>query len=119
MSQILEQILNAVGSILMAYLLMNAAADREKSEGLSWGAMGGAIGTGIGVLAALLFMAGVYRLNSGMIKKRIEKDAGHKEESYGAVFKMIILGGHALYSEYLYLQCQHLYQSECVPVDHD
>ena len=90
-SQILEQILNAVGSILMAYLLMNAAADREKSEGLSWGAMGGAIGTGIGVLAALLFMAGVYRLNSGMIKKRIEKDAGHKEESYGAVFKMIIL----------------------------
>ncbi len=90
-SQILEQILNAAGSILMAYLLLNAAGQRERSEGLSWGAMGGAIGTGIGVLTALLFMAGVYKLNNGMIKRRIERDTNHKEESYGAVFKMIIL----------------------------
>lgn len=90
-SQILEQILNAAGSILMAYLLLNAAADRDRSAGLSWGAMGGAVGTGIGVLTALLFMAGVYKLNRGMIRRRIEKDTGHKEESYGGVFKMIIL----------------------------
>ena len=35
-SQILEQILNAAGSSLMAYLLMNAAGQRVRIESLSW-----------------------------------------------------------------------------------
>lgn len=90
-SQILEQILNAAFSILMAYLLMKFAKELPESERLSWGAAGGAIGTGIGVLSALLFMAGVYKLNIKTIRKRIERDTAHKEESYGDVLKMIVM----------------------------
>lgn len=90
-SQILEQILNAAFSILMAYLLMNFAKELPESERLSFGAAGGAIGTGIGVLTALLFMAGVYKLNIKTIRNRIKRDTTHKEESYGQVLKMIIM----------------------------
>lgn len=91
LSQILEQILNAAFSILMAYLLLNAMGGAGSSGGLAWGAAGGAIGTGIGVLTALLFMAGVYALNKPVIRRRIERDTGHRDETYGEVFRMIIM----------------------------
>lgn len=90
-SQIVEQILNAAFSILMAYLLMKAAVGMTESERLAYGAAGGAIGTGIGVLAALLFMVGVYALNKKMINRRIKHDTGHQDESYFEVFKMILM----------------------------
>lgn len=90
-SQIVEQILNAAFSILMAYLLMKAATGMTESERLAYGAAGGAIGTGIGVLAALLFMLGIYALNKKMIHGRIKRDVGHKDESCREVFRMILL----------------------------
>jgi len=90
-SQILEQILNAAFSILMAYLLLDHAGGAESEGGLSWGAAGGAFGTGIGVLTALLFMAGVYALNMKTIKRRIKRDTHHQDEAYKDVFKMILL----------------------------
>lgn len=90
-SQILEQILNAVFSILMAYLLLNFAGGAETKEGLARGAAGGAIGTGVGVLTALLFMAGVYALNRKTIRRRIERDTYHQDEPYSQIFKMILM----------------------------
>lgn len=90
-SQIVEQILNAAFSILMAYLLLQAAGGAESENGLAYGAAGGAIGTGIGVLAALLFMVWLYLVNRPFLKRRILHDAGHKEESYQEIFKMIIM----------------------------
>ena len=90
-SQIVEQILNAVFSILMAYILLQAAGGTESENGLAYGAAGGAIGTGIGVLAALLFMVWLYLVNRPFLKRRILHDTGHKEESYQEIFKMIIM----------------------------
>ena len=90
-SQIVEQILNAVFSILMAYLLLQAAGGTQSENGLAYGAAGGAIGTGIGVLAALLFMVWLYLVNRPFLKRRILHDTGHKEESYQEIFKMIIM----------------------------
>lgn len=90
-SQILEQILNAAFSILMAYLLLDFAGGIDTKDGLAWGAAGGAIGTGIGVLTALLFMAGVYALNRKTIQKRIARDTGHQDEPYSQIFKMILM----------------------------
>ena len=59
-SQILEQVVNAVISILMAILLFNygAKADliyNETQYSYAYGAAGGTIGTGMGALVALLF----------------------------------------------------------------
>ncbi len=90
-SQILEQLVNAGMSIAMAYVLVQLVADQDMTTRASYGAAGGTIGTGAGVLAALLFMAGIYALNHKTIKKRIERDTGHVDESYKDIFKMILM----------------------------
>ncbi len=91
LSQIVEQILNAAFSILMAYLLIRATAGSDESEMLSYGAAGGAIGTGVGVLTALLFMLGMYVLNRKMILRRVERDKTPFDDSYGSILKMIFM----------------------------
>ncbi len=90
-SQILEQLVNAGVSIGMAYVMVNMVADQSTTTQASFGAAGGTIGTGAGVLAGLLFMVGVYALNRKTIRRRIERDTGHIDESYGDIFKMILM----------------------------
>ncbi|MBQ8597389.1 MAG: polysaccharide biosynthesis protein [Lachnospiraceae bacterium] len=90
-SQILEQIINALVSVLAAYLLVKLATGKDASTVASYGAVGGTIGTGAGVLSALLFMVGMYALNKKTIKRRIERDTTHEDESYKDIFKMIIM----------------------------
>lgn len=109
-SQILEQILNAVVSILAAYLFINImlgsmdvyVADEASgmllsSEQIEWntkhamyGAAGSALGTGAGVLVALLFMFGIYMLNREMILRRVRRDTGSKADSYGDILKLVL-----------------------------
>lgn len=91
LSQILEQLVNAGVSIGMAYVMVQAVADKDMSTKASYGAAGGTIGTGAGVLAALLFMLWTYALNRKMIKKRIERDIHSEADSYGEIFKTILL----------------------------
>lgn len=96
-SQIIEQIANAVVTILAAYFLikvmigtMEIPADAAgQVDRAVYGAMGSALGTGAGVLVALIFMMAVYALNSGMIHKRISSDRHKSVDSYGAIIKMI------------------------------
>lgn len=90
-SQILEQILNAFFSVGMAYVLVKSVEEKDITTRAVYGSAGGAIGTGAGVLTALLFMAGVYALNKKTIKKRMERDTGHVDEAYGQIFKMIFV----------------------------
>ncbi len=54
------------------------------------GAIGSALGTGAGVLVALLFMLAVFALNRQIIGRRMKKDR-HGEDSYGEIFRTIIL----------------------------
>lgn len=89
-SQILEQILNAVCSIGAAYLFIRFVAEKDETTRAIYGAMGSALGTGVGVLTALLFMFAIYMLNRKMLRKRIDRDVLHAEESYGEIFKLII-----------------------------
>ena len=99
-SQILEQIANAVVSVGAAYLLiqmfmgtMEVPADQAgQVMRATYGAVGSALGTGVGVLVALLFMAGVYALNRGMILRRVQRDRHEHVDSYGQIFKTITLG---------------------------
>ena len=61
-SQILEQILNAVVSVFAAWLLIHLTKDHSPSVIAMHGAMGSALGTGCGVLVALIFLAvTIYR----------------------------------------------------------
>lgn len=89
-SQILEQILNAVVSIAAAYLLMQLFADEDEKMRAAWGAVGSALGTGIGVAVALLFMLMVYQMNRRVINARIKRDRSAKVLSTGEIFKIII-----------------------------
>ena len=98
-SQILEQIANAAVSIGAAYLLihtvlgtMEVPTDVEGQVNRAiYGAMGSAMGTGVGVLTALLFMLAVYGLNRGMIHRRIRRDKHSSVETYGNIIKMITM----------------------------
>lgn len=90
-SQIIEQLVNAGVSIGMAYVMVNMVSDQSTTTQASFGAAGGTIGTGAGVLAGLLFMLGVYALNRKTIRRRVERDTGHIDESYGDIFKMILM----------------------------
>ncbi|MDO4308999.1 MAG: polysaccharide biosynthesis protein [Eubacteriales bacterium] len=91
LSQILEQIFNAIGSILAAWLLVKYFADGTTESIGKWGAAGSTIGTTTGVVVALLFMLLVYSLNRKKIRRRVERDRTHEEESYREIFKLIIL----------------------------
>lgn len=89
-SQILEQILNAVVSIGAAYLLMQLFIEEDEKTRAAWGAVGSALGTGIGVVVALLFMLMVYQMNRKVISARIKRDRSSKVLSTGEIFKIII-----------------------------
>ena len=96
-SQILEQIANAVISVGGAYLLirMNMGGmeiptdEAGQIKRATFGAIGSALGTGSGVVVALLFMLAVYALNRRTIHKRITRDKHKRVDSYGTILKMI------------------------------
>lgn len=88
-SQIMEQIVNALVSIGAAMLLMSFVKNADTSTQAVYGAMGSAMGTGAGVLTALLFMMAVYGVNRKMFRRRRERDRTKEELTYGQVFKMI------------------------------
>lgn len=89
LSQILEQILNAVVSIGAAYLLIKSVADSDETTQAVYGSAGSALGTGAGVVTALLFMFGMYMLNRKMLHKRAKYDRSGRLDSYGEIFKVI------------------------------
>lgn len=88
-SQIMEQILNAVVSLGAAHYLMQMVADKDTTTQAIYGAIGSALGTGSGVLIALLFMLWIYYINRGTINKRQQKDKHENVESYATIFKEI------------------------------
>lgn len=89
-SQIVEQILNAVVSILAAFLLIKAVSDSDTTTQAVYGASGSAIGTGSGVIIALLFMLGVFLLNKEYINRKVKRDNSSQVLSTGEVYKIII-----------------------------
>lgn len=89
-SQIIEQIANAVVSVAAAWLLIGSFGGDDKKDAI-FGAAGGTMGTGAGVVAGLLFMLFVYGLNRKTIRKKVAKDRHTTEESMMGVLKIIFL----------------------------
>lgn len=98
-SQVLEQVANAVVSVGAAYLLIKntmgtlemPTEETEQILRATRGAIGSALGTGVGVLVALLFMLAVYKLNKSFIDRRIRYDRHAEVDSYREILKMITM----------------------------
>lgn len=90
-SQILEQLANAVVSIAAAWLLMQTAVGADPTRCAQLGAMGSALGTGAGVLIALLFMVFCFRRSKEGRKAEILSDATGKEEKYRIFLRDTVL----------------------------
>lgn len=91
-SQLIEQILNAIVSVGGALILTGIAGDQDPSKRAVYGAIGSALGTGAGVLIALLFMLFVYYVNRKAIKKRIRHDQNQDmptAEIFGTIFLIV------------------------------
>lgn len=90
-SQILEQLANAAVSIAAAWLLMQTAVGADPTRRAQLGAMGSALGTGAGVLIALLFMVFCFRRSKEGRKAEILSDATGKEEKYRIFLRDTVL----------------------------
>lgn len=98
LSQILEQIMNAAFSLGAAwffiYLARQAASQGEENLNTIKaikGASGSALGTGAGVVIALIFILWIFFKKRNEIRREIENDVTGKEESYGRMFQLLIL----------------------------
>ena len=95
-SQIIEQIVNAVVSVVGAYMLLKvgkevAAQKNNASYGAAYAASGGTLGTVMGALAALLFLFFLFLAFRKKFRRQMERDRGNKTESYKRVFKVLLL----------------------------
>lgn len=99
MSQLFEQVGNAVISILMALILTSTVSLPELDTEAAMtayhttravrGAMGSAIGTGVGVLVALVFMTMLYMANRPYVHDRIFLDM-HRPAPMTKIMKQLI-----------------------------
>ena len=90
-SQILEQIMNAIVSVAAAYLLIRNLAPQGGTQAAIWGAVGGTMGTAAGVLTGLVVILIIYASQRNYFRDELRRDVNRKEESYGQVFSIIFL----------------------------
>lgn len=107
-SQILEQVVNAIVSIAGAYFLIKSAkaSGFSESKALAMGAAGGTLGTVMGAFAALLILMVIYVAYQKVLKKQKKKDQSKKRESYKHIFKaLVFISAPVLLSSTVYNLC--------------
>lgn len=95
-SQVLEQILNAVVSVAGAAILLDYGkqmAKQQKNEllGPAYSAAGGTLGTVAGALIGLVFLAFCYYVSRETIQRKMRRDRTKTTESYQKIFKVLLL----------------------------
>lgn len=80
-SQLIEQVFNAVVSVVAAYFLI--------VKGPAWGAAGGTLGTLMGALSGCIFVGIVYYLYHPTLMRLLPKDNSKKELKTKRVIKMV------------------------------
>ncbi len=88
-SQVLEQIINAIVSVTAAWFLVkyNSVAINVAS----YGAAGGTLGTFTGACIGLLFLLFVFVVYKPVLNKQMRHDTQGVRESYRDVFKLLII----------------------------
>ena len=96
LSQVFEQIVNAIVSVAAGSWLFNQAIKVEILNGESgsgysnsWGAAGGTIGTGAGAFTALVFLLLLFAAYQRTIRKKVRRDRSGSLESYGTITKIL------------------------------
>lgn len=94
LSQIFEQIVNAVVSIVAASMLFDVGVKSNLVFGsteysYAFGAAGGAIGTGAGALTALILFLLLLAAYRPVMRKQARRDRGDEVEGYGEVSKAL------------------------------
>lgn len=96
-SQIIEQIVNAIVSIAAAYILygygarIGAVLGNKEKYGSAYGAAGGTLGTNMGAVFALLFLGMLFLAYKRIFKRQMRRDTSSKTESYQNVFRVLIM----------------------------
>lgn len=88
-SQLIEQIVNAVVSIVAGYILVNAY--RESDNAAAYGAAGSTLGTLAGALAALFFVAFIYFVYRPTFMRMVRRDKSRALESNSDMYKLIAM----------------------------
>lgn len=94
-SQILEQIANAIVSIWAAYMLyqygtkVGAILGNTTDYSAAYGAAGGTLGTAVGAAVALLFSVFVLIAYMHVYKRHMKRDRMGKVDSYKCVFRTL------------------------------
>ncbi len=96
LSQIFEQIVNAVVSVLAAYYLFQYGRRADLVHGTAvyangYGAAGGTMGTLMGAVTALIFCAFVYALYGSVLKRRVNHDRTKVMDTYRDIGRMLII----------------------------
>ena len=94
-SQVIEQIVNAIVSILGASYLLKVGAEAAKSKNSpllepAYGAAGGTLGAVAGAFVSLLFVLFVLYAYKGVMKRQLKRDHGTSVESYGNIYKVLL-----------------------------
>ena len=96
-SQVIEQIINAVVSIWAAFVLfgygtkIGAVLGDAEHYGPAYGAMGGTLGTNLGSVAALLFMLFVFFVYMRVFKKRMKRERGVEVDTFACTLKILMI----------------------------
>lgn len=96
-SQILEQIANAIVSVWAAYVLysygtkVGAVLGNTENYAAAYGAAGGTLGTGTGAVVGLLFAAFVLLAYLSVFKRQMKRERRAKVDSYSYIFKILFI----------------------------
>lgn len=95
-SQILEQVVNAVVSVAGAAVLVGYGKEAAKQQGndlleAAYGAAGGTLGTLLGALIGLVFLVLSYYAYRKVQRRRLRLDRGHQVDDYQSLFVILLL----------------------------
>jgi stage V sporulation protein B len=94
-SQVLEQVVNAIASIAGAYMLLQAGKNvatrmSDESYGPAYAAAGGTIGTIAGAFFALILLVAIFFAYKKIFKRQMRRDRSKKTEHYQLIFKVLL-----------------------------